>query len=63
MIRYSIEQLDTGLYYNQGTWAEEPEWFDFREAQQLITKAGRKDPSPLAIRSRELTSDELEGDD
>lgn len=54
--QFCIEQLDTGLYFNHGTWEEEPEWFDGREVVQKFRSLC--DPSPLAIRGFEFEGED-----
>ena len=49
---YCIEQLDTGLYYLNGEWCEEPEWFSANEVYPLFRSLC--DPSPLAVRHEEF---------
>jgi len=53
---YCIEQLDTGLYYLNGEWCEEPEWFSANEVYPLFRSLC--DPSPLAVRHEEFDDSE-----
>jgi hypothetical protein len=33
--RYNIEDKETGLYWVDGEWGDEPEWFTFVEASDI----------------------------
>lgn len=50
---FCIKQDDTGLYYLQGGWCEEPEWFSANEATRLMREL--RDPSPLTLESNEFS--------
>ena len=36
MLRFNIQDRDTGLYLLGSDWAEEPEWFDGREVKAIM---------------------------
>jgi hypothetical protein len=36
MLRFNIQDKDTGLYLLGNDWAEEPEWFDGREVKAIM---------------------------
>lgn len=55
---YCIKQDDTDLYYCDGKWCEEPEWFSHTEAIMLIRRIN--DPSPLSIDSYEFSGSDIE---
>lgn len=53
MIRYCIEDLETGLYYLNGQWEEEPEWFEAAEVYPLVRSLNH--PNPTAVRREEFS--------
>lgn len=53
--RYCVEQIGTGLYWHEGQWAEEPEWFTAQEANNIVRAPYMaREPSPLAVRAFEF---------
>jgi hypothetical protein len=58
MERYCIEQIDTGLYYNNGHWCKEPEAFNADDIAELMRQIEERESSPLAIRVLQIDSTE-----
>jgi hypothetical protein len=54
--RYCIQQVDTGLYYLDGAFHEEPEWFSHAEAAHILRTSplAKRDPSAWAIKGYEF---------
>jgi hypothetical protein len=59
LLRFCIEQLNTGLYYLGGAWEEEPEWFDSNEAHRIARSLGDRHYE-VAVRSHEFDASDCE---
>lgn len=60
MNRYYVEQEETGLFYFEGKWCEEPELFSEAEALAIVRSPERNaEPFGCGIRSRTIERDEI----
>ena len=58
---YSVKNLETGLYRNKGSWAEEPEWMTWSSAQN-VAEAAYLIGAPIEIKAYKPTHEDIEQD-
>lgn len=59
---YCIENLERGLYFLDGEWCEEPEWFEQHEALDIVRGHPliAATPSPVAVRRQHFGPEDME---